>query len=551
MLHFLLNQLISANMRWNDIKIHRPTFAAARNTEQTQSNLLAEILHENRNTVIGRSFDFSSISSFEEYRRKVPLQNYEQLAPFIDRQIGGEQALTAAPPLYYARTSGTTGRYKDIPQTHHGLQQVKHAQKHLALSLWRDTDFMSGSILGFASPMEEGRLQNGIPYGAMSGSSYASISPVLARKFVLPSSAFSIKDLDAKYQVYCLAALSTRNLTGIATANPSSILKLVHLIEDNIDQLMTLLRGEHSSWVLPAAEACLPEILQRGDHRHIAELNKKLHLNGSLTPADIWPKLSTIATWTGGSCGIAINQLKTYLPDDVRFAEFGYGSSEFMGSANVDVLNNTCLPLLNHHVYEFVKRADWEAEQHKFLGLHQLQPGQDYYIFITSRSGLYRYNINDIVRAAPGVGDCPAIQFIQKGRGVTNITGEKLSEFQLIEAVNRCQDNFKLITGGYMALADEQASLYHLHLEFDKPSIAEPLAQALDDCLRELNGEYDDKRASGRLRPLKLSRFCDNASEVIKSWCVASGAREAQYKPTILAYAKDWSEKLSPLIEQD
>ena len=125
MLHFLLNQLISANMRWNDIKIHRPTFAAARNTEQTQSNLLAEILHENRNTVIGRSFDFSSISSFEEYRRKVPLQNYEQLAPFIDRQIGGEQALTAAPPLYYARTSGTTGRYKDIPQTHHGLQQVK------------------------------------------------------------------------------------------------------------------------------------------------------------------------------------------------------------------------------------------------------------------------------------------------------------------------------------------------------------------------------------------------------------------------------------------
>ena len=74
-----------------------------------------------------------------------------------------------------------------------------------------------------------------------------------------------------------------------------------------------------------------------------------------------------------------------------------------------------------------------------------------------------------------------------------------------------------------MALADEQASLYHLHLEFDKPSIAEPLAQALDDCLRELNGEYDDKRASGRLRPLKLSRFCDNASEVIKSWCVVFG----------------------------
>ncbi|NKB54344.1 MAG: hypothetical protein GKR97_19395 [Rhizobiaceae bacterium] len=551
MLHFLLNLIISVNMRWNDHKIRQPLMEAAGNTETAQLNLLIDILKQNKDTEFGRAAHFSTLSSLEEYRDTVPTHEYDQLAPLIERQMHGEQTLTAAPPVYYARTSGTTGRFKDIPLTHHGLQQISHAQKLLSLSLWRDTGFMKGSILGFASPMEEGRLANGLPYGAMSGSTYASISKILARKFVLPTSAFSIADVEAKYQVYCLAVLASKNLTGIATANPSSILKLVHLIADNADNLLAALEGKKTSWLLPEARSCLPEIQQRMDRQRVAQLKDAFRTQGSLAPHDIWPKLSTIATWMGGSCGIAINQLKRHLPAGVRIVEFGYAASEFMGSANVAALQNTCLPLLNHHVYEFVKRADWEAEEHEFLGLHELVLGEDYYVFITNRSGLYRYDINDIVRAEPGIGDCPAIKFVQKGKGVTSITGEKLSEHQLIEAVNRCEAEHNIHVGGFMALADEQNRFYHLYLEHDKPANSVALANAMDEHLRQLNSEYDDKRSSGRLGPLSLSRFRNDACDTIKEWSVSNGVRESQYKPTILGYAKDWSEKLSDLVEQD
>lgn len=524
---------------------------AVRHTEETQRRVLQEILQQNAQTEFGRAHNFASISTLAGYRENVPVQDYDKLAPLIMRQMDGEPTLTSAPPLYYARTSGTTGRYKDIPLTRDGLKQVQHAQKHLAISLWRDTDFMKGSILGLASPAEEGRLKNGRPYGSMSGSTYKSLSPIVAKKFVLPASAFSVNDMAAKYQVYALAALAANDLTGIVTANPSSILKLARFIEDNTEALVSSLSGGTSSWLLPEARAVLPDIRKRAQNKRLSDLDDRISTNNQLTSRDIWPELSTVATWTGGSCGIALHQLKRHLPAHIRFVEFGYGASEFMGSVNVDAVNNLCLPLLNHHVYEFVKRADWEAGVHRFAGLHEIEAGEEYYVFLTSRSGLYRYNINDIIRAEPGRGDCPALTFLQKGRGVTNITGEKLSEYQLIEAVNRILAVHRIEAGGFMALADEVDSNYHLYLEYDAPGMKDTLAGALDDALRALNGEYDDKRASGRLQPPKLSRFRKGACETIKHWCLENGGREAQYKPTILGYSKDWVEKLNTLTEQD
>lgn len=545
--HVLLNKAISVNMLWNEFKLRRPLLKAAQNTKASQETLLTRILAENAKTEFGRKHDFASITSIEDYRKNVPVQSYDQLEPFITRQINGEAALTTAPPLYYARTSGTTGRCKDIPLTHHGLRQIEHAQKNLALSLWQGTNFLRGAVLGFASPAEEGRLDNGKPFGSMSGSTYKSLSPLLANKFVLPQSAFSIKDMEAKNQVYALATLAADDLTGIAAANPSSILKLSQFLAENSTALSRTLIGEGLDWLKVEARAILPDIQRRLNKKRLSILLDQIDSGQPFNVPDIWPRLSTIATWTGGSCGVALRQLKGYVPEEVKFVEYGYGSSEFMGSANVDANKSVCLPLLNHHFYEFVKASDWEAEAHRFMGLEELVPGEEYRILVTTGSGLYRYDINDIVRAGPTMGDCPAITFLQKGRGVTNITGEKLSEYQLISSVNNTVASLDVEVGFFMALADENSSRYILYLDIDGLEAAKLLAVKIDENLRELNSEYDEKRSSERLRTLIIRRFNKNAADTIKGWSLNSGIREVQYKPTILAYARDWSEKLAPL----
>jgi len=547
-------------MIWNQCRLRRPLIRAAQNTEKSQQTLLQRILQHNADTDFGKQFDFATIKTMSEYRDRVPVQTYETLSPYIENQIKGDQALTIDPPVYYARTSGTTGGYKNIPLTANGLLQVKHAQKQLALSLWRDTDFFKGSLLGFASAVEEGKLKNGCSYGSVSGSTYRSVSPIVASKFVLPRQVFTFKDAEAKYQAYALATLASDNLTGIVAANPSSILKLVRLIEENTDNLLQILTGNSSQWPLPETAKILPNLLNASNNNRLGHLVNSYAKHGRLTPNDVFPALSTITTWTGGSCGIALRQLKSYLPvhknADVKIVEYGYGSSEFMGTVNVDAINNRCLPQLTHHVYEFVKRRDWSdprenesnADDNVYYGAHELSPGEEYYTVITTQSGLYRYNINDIIRAGPSVSDCATISFLQKGRGVTNITGEKLSEHQLINAMSDAIHTHSISAGGYMALANEEHSRYDIYVELDKLEPLNELSAQVDKNLRTLNIEYNDKRASDRLNQVQMFGLSSDACDVIKGWCVAEGVREAQYKPTVLAYARDWEEKLNTLL---
>lgn len=541
-------------MYWNRWRLRAPLLSAAMDVESAQLKLLQEILSTNSDTAFGRDHNFASIKTFADYRRHVPAANYDRFAPYIQRQINGETALTTDAPVYYARSSGTTGSYKDIPLTQAGVRQVRHAQKQLALSLWLHTGFFKGSVLGFASPAEEGRLPNGVAYGSVSGSAYKSLPRIIADKFVVPNAAFSVDSMEAKYQIYALAVLARDDLSGMVAANPSSMLKLAKIIEKNAPDLVAVLSGEHSEWLLPEANEFVPHFRNQISAQRLQSLQDIVAAETTVAAGNgiqikaIWATLKTIATWTGGSCGIALQQLKPYLPDDTQVVEYGYGASEFMGSINVDALHNHCIPHLTHHVFEFVERGLWECEAgvKEFIGVHELQQGVEYYVFVTTRSGLYRYDINDIVRAGEKYRNCPTIEFLQKGRGVTNITGEKLCEHQVIEAVQQVAAEKNIDVGCFVALADAEEFYYQLYLETEDV-IERSLAAAIDARLGELNVEYKDKRESTRLQQLRIKPLPADASETIKSWSLERGVREAQYKPVVLGLAGEWAERLDAL----
>ncbi len=546
----LSNRAIDAYMLWTGWTVRRPFLSAARRVKATQHELLRTILQQNADTTIGRRYDFRSITSLEVYRERVPIHTFDDLADLAAEQQNGVATLTASDPVYYARTSGTTGRSKDIPLTSLGLAQIRDVQRHLAFSLWRRTDFMKGALLAFASPANEGQLANGKAYGSTSGSTYRSLSPIIERKFVMPRATFSIADPEDKYRIYALAVLSRGDITGAVAANPSSILKVTTIIQHEAEALLHVLREGGAARFSPDAEAVAALIKQRADQRRVRTLQEALGADHTLEPALIWPRLSAIATWTGGSCGTALQPLRQRLPRCAQVVEYGYGASEFMGTATIDARANICLPLLTHNVYEFVRREDWDAGHPIFLGLHELTEGEDYYIFATTQSGLYRYNINDIVRATRGAGQCPGLQFLQKGRGVTSITGEKLSEHQLIAAVEETLSAQNLAAASYLALADEPAARYVVFLEIEGRFDAMPLADALDERLRALNSEYSDKRASGRLGPVVARCWRMGAGDQVRRWALEKAPRDAQYKPVLLDYMRNWSDRL-PELELD
>jgi hypothetical protein len=158
--------------------------------------------------------------------------------------------------------------------------------------------------------------------------------------------------------------------------------------------------------------------------------------------------------------------------------------------------------------------------------------------------------MNDIVRVSGRIGNTPTLAFVRKGRGVTNITGEKLSEDQVNLAFAGGLAKAGLRSAFYVVVADAKISGYRGYIELDhtQHALAAKIGMQLDQSLRELNIEYDSKRGSGRLKPLQLIPLAAGAERAYRYHCVAKGQREAQLKVLTLQNASEFDFDVAPFL---
>lgn len=522
----------------------RPFARACRNPRETQRRLLRDLLRRNRETAFGREHRFEAVDDYDAFAAAVPVQTYESLRPYIERQQEtGEPALTAAPPVLYAQTSGTTGKPKFVPLLEETLADYKRMQATQSYGLFCvEPEIFYGRILGIVSPAVEGRLPNGAPYGSASGHVYQTMPRRARRRYVLPEEALAGDDYETKYRVIAALALTCPDLSCIATANPSTLLKLVSVFREHRETLLRDIAAGTLSCadrLTPAQRAAVLPRLRCSAERK-AELQSLLRATNP-SVSDIWPRLRMVTTWTGGSCGIALGAVRKMLPPSVRIAELGYMASEFRGTITVDIDKRTGAPTIQQNFFEFVERGDWDNGRPRFQTVESLREGGQYYIFVTTSGGLYRYFMNDVVEACGRFEDTPCIRFLQKGVGVTSITGEKLYESQIIEAVRAAETPLGLASAFFIMLADAQSAVYRLCIEWPEAQARQVdlLRAALERELGARNVEYAQKRKSGRLRPLEIAPLRRGAGQAYKQHCVARGQREIQFKIVALQYADD------------
>jgi len=532
-----------------DLIYRRPFLADARDPQRAQEQALRRILAANAGTEFGRTHGFDRLTSRDAYRAAVPVQTHDSLGEAIRRQAEtGARALTVAPPVFYARTSGTTGPARDFPVTAAAEAAQRAAQRVFAATLHRGTGFFKGQIAGFGGAYVEGRLPSGQPFGSASGQTYATAPRFVRKKFVVSEPAFGIADPTEKYHAYALSALAAGDLTGIITANPSTLLSVLAHVRGNAEVVLRdLAQGSFTISENPGKTAMLT--MAQAEPRPDRAKTLEAALAQGLPLGQIWPGLNTIATWAGGNCRVALDQLVAMFPPCMQVVEIGYRASEFVGTINVDAAANLCLPDLRHTMFEFVEEDRWERGDAAFLWLDEIEEGRRYYVFATTLSGLYRYHINDVVEVTGHAGACPALGFARKGQGVTSITGEKLYETQAMEAERRAAQAIGIPPGFFIAVADPQAAVYRLFYEIDAPPspgcVAEA-ASAFDAALGESNIEYAAKRSSGRLSPAEVVFVRPGAGEAVKAAAIAAGQREAQVKPPLLADAGRWRFDFGP-----
>jgi hypothetical protein len=484
--------------------------ALCRDPVQAQDRLLRQILETNADTEFGRRHGFGSITSFQQFQERVPISAYEDLEPYITEEMNGRaNQLTKEPPVLFTTTSGTTGNRKYIPMTREGKRAKSHLTWLWFCGLYRDhPGIVGGRILSVVSPEIESHAPSGVPVGAESGHGYRTMPGPVKSMYTAPYPVFAIEDYEAKY--YTLLRLAAgQDISCIATVNPSTVLLLGDRLAQHTEPIIRDVRDGTLASQFSVPQDLRESLHLRPDPERARRLEQAASSGGGvLRPGLAWPKLAAVGCWKGGTVGAYLARFDTLFPQRPPVRDFGYYATELRGSVPLSDEGDAGVVAVGTNVLEFHPAEEDRAPQgRELLRLEQLEPGQRYFVYVTNASGLYRYDMNDIVEVAGHYGQTPLIRFIQKGKGVVSFTGEQLYEVQVIAAVEAAlaamRGRYHFITA-VAELVDGTTPRLIFLTEFDDP-IAEhdgsALVDRLDAALGDQNDEYQTKRKSLRYGP--------------------------------------------------
>lgn len=507
-----------------------------------QEKLLRRLLSENADTEYGRRFDFASIDSFSGFQKQIPLSEYEDIEPYVEASRHGQRnQLTREPPVFYATTSGTTGARKFIPVTESSRRAKSHLMRTWLASLFEDHPaILDGTVLQVASPEVEDTAPDGTPIGAEAGHAYRNMPKLMRGMYPVPYEVCEIPDYEARY--YAWLRLSVMHpVRVIGTPNPSTILLMSRYLGEQTERLI---RDVRDGTLDPAMEVApeIRELLEAGlepDPERAAFLERAAAAGGGeLLPREVWPDIEVLACWKGGTVGPYLEQLERFFPDDLPIRDVGWLSSECRGSVPLSDDGNSGALAVATNIYEFLPEdAGEDPAPTELLTVDQLEEGGRYSVFITTSGGLYRYAMHDILEVTGFKGRTPMVRFVQKEKGILNFTGEKLTEAQVLAAVEdalqprRTKRSFVAAIG--RAPSEDTEASYLFLVEFGtKPDEAEAkkAAKDLDEALSQRNVEYASKRKSGRIAPAVLRVLEAGQYDQFQRRAMREGARDGQFK---------------------
>jgi hypothetical protein len=277
-----------------------------------------------------------------------------------------------------------------------------------------------------------------------------------------------------------------------------------------------------------------------------------LRRTGRLLPRDVWPNLRVISCWKGGTMPLYLRKL----PDvfgDCAIRDLGYMASE--GRGGTPLVNSGAAGVLNltSHFFEFIPVDQRDDPDPDVLTCDQLESDTEYYVLFTTSGGLYRYDINDVIRVVDFYRNTPVLQFVRKGQGMTSITGEKLAESQVTAALLEVVPAEDLQLEHFTACVEwGEPPRYALYAEVSPETTTEALqrfARRMDETLCKLNIEYEDKRQSQRLGAPVVKRVATGGYEALRQRRVSEGAPEAQLKIPHLSTNMRFGEQFDSVSE--
>jgi hypothetical protein len=441
----------------------------SQNPHASQEKIREYLIREAAHTTFGKDHNFGSVNTYDDFKSNIPVRDYEELKPYIEKVTKGESdILWKGKPAYFAKTSGTTSGTKYIPLSKESVPYHINSARNALLSYVHETgkaDFLDGNLIFLSgSPVLDKKA--GINTGRLSGIVNHHV-PGYLRTNQKPS-----------YETNCIEDWE---------------MKLDTIIEETINANMTLISG-------------IPPWVQMYFDRIEAKTGKKIK--------DVFPNFSMFVY--GGvnfepyraklveSIGKKIDSIETYPASE--------GFIAYQDSQHEDGL----LLLLNHGIFfEFIPVEEYFDEKPNRLNIEEVEVGKNYAVIINNNAGLWGYSIGDTVKF---VSKNP-YRILVTGRIKHFISafGEHVIGEEVEKAMKFTMEKFPgteitEFTVAPQVTPTEGLPHHEWFIEFAKaPADLSSFALELDNNLRKLNVYYDDLITGNILRTLKISSLKRNA----------------------------------------
>ncbi len=508
--------------------------------KETQTKFLFQLLRTYQDTELGRQLNLRQVKTVEQFRQQVPIWSYNQYEPYIERIAAGEKnILTCDPVVYINLTSGTTGKKKQIPVTRRfqrSLQSANLASVGFLLDILAQEQGQIGKILMTNSAKRQGFTGGNIEYGPVSVGSIRKQSKVFFRQtFSFPFEALLISDTFTRHYICLLFALRNETLRGMVANFPMLLLRTCRYLEDNAGQLIQDLETGHISPSLqlePELRTKLAANLRPAPER-AAQLRNILDTTGKLTPETAWPNLSYIITAMGGTSGFYLEQFPAYFGNIPVFGGV-YGTAEGHFGIYHQSRTEGCILAIDSGFFEFMPRDQWESTAPKTLLPSEVTVGEYYRILVTSYSGIYRYDIGDVVEVVGFYNQTPLIVFRHRHGGLLSSTTEKTTEFHVVEVLQKLQQEFELNLDDFcITLSNaEFPSRYLVNIELAPGSdlkCPQAFLDRFDYWMGEINTPYRTVRQSDVPAP-QLRILSKGSFSQVRNKQVERGMFDSQLK---------------------
>jgi hypothetical protein len=522
--------------------------------QTVQQQVLRQKIARFASTELGRRHGFSAIRDYRDFRR-LPIVEYEDIRGDVERAMAGEwRALLPEKPVMFGVTSGTTGASKYVPFTPTFVREYQRGANVWGYHVARRHPEALRNILVICSPSCEGYTSGGFPYGQISGLIAQMQNPLLRSLYVIPNPVFEIADCQARYYAIARCGIE-RDVTHVHTANFSTVLRLAKVADD---YRASVVRDVHDGTLGGGFEIepnIRTQLRFRPNPRRARELEQMAEgASGHLLPKHYWPNLRIIGCWCGGTQRFFLNHKTAYFRPETIIRDIGLLSTEARASIPLTDEDDAGPLEITSHFFEFIPESEINSSQPTVLTVGDLEVGQRYFMLLTTSSGLFRYNINDLIEVAGFAGRTPTIRFLNKGSHISSLVGEKLSESQVVSAMENAAAPIGVPVHCFTVcpILEDEVPYYRLIVELDghrplPPEMLQVLVEHLDAELSHLNLEYSRKRKSQRLAGLRVLRvrtgtFDREREEIVR----ARDGRDFQYKHKYLETDPHYHERFLP-----